>query len=372
MRPAEDDARFMRLALALGDRGMGRSWPNPSVGCVIVRDGKIVGRGWTQPGGRPHAEQKALEDAGPILSRGATAYVTLEPCAHQGKTPPCAKLLAEAGVARVVFAADDPYRAKHAGSGHQLLKKHGVAVDHGCLAAEAHRANLGFFQRILDQKPMVTLKLAMSFDGRIAARDGGSKWITRAKARKLVHLMRAKHDAVMVGSGTAALDDPMLTPRDLGVDFSPVRLVLDSNLSLPPTSKLGTSAKHAPVWICHAPNAPPESLKAWSDKGVVLIECKTTKSRRLDLKDVMSSLAQKGLTKVFCEGGAKLAASLIEDDLVDELVGFTAGRILGTDGTPAVDLPKFDELTAPFRFKLEQSERIGEDAIHRWVRFEGG
>ena len=360
----------MRLALDLGDRGMGRSWPNPSVGCVIVRDGKIVGRGWTQPGGRPHAEQKALQAAGPLQTRGATAYVTLEPCAHQGKTPPCAKLLAEAGVARVVFAAADPYRAKHAGSGHQLLKEHGVPVDQGCLAAEASRANLGFFRRILDQRPAVTLKLAMSFDGRIAARDGASKWITRAKARRLVHLMRAKHDAVMVGSGTAASDDPMLTPRDLGVDFSPIRLVLDSNLSIPPTSKLGASAKHVPVWICHARNAPLESLEAWSDAGAVLIECRTANCKRLDLKDVMSSLAQKGLTRVFCEGGAKLAASLIEDDLVDEIIGFTSGRILGTDGIPAVDLPTFDELSAPFRFKLEHTERIGEDAIHRWRRID--
>ena len=361
----------MRLALTLGNRGMGRTWPNPSVGCVIVRDGEIVGRGWTQPGGRPHAEQAALEAAGPMQTRGATAYVTLEPCAHQGKTPPCAKLLAEAGVARVVFAVSDPYRARKAGSGQMLLKKHGVTVDQGCLAAEARRANLGFFRRILDRRPKVTLKLAMSFDGRIAARDGASKWITRANARRLVHLMRAKHDAVMVGSGTAASDDPMLTPRGLRVDFSPIRLVLDSNLSIPPTCKLGASAKHAPVWICHARNAPAGSLEAWSDAGAVLIECKTAKSKRLDLKDVMSSLAQKGLTRVFCEGGAKLAASLIEDGLVDELVGFTSGRILGTKGIPAVDLPVFDELTAPFRFSLEQAERIGEDAIHRWVRIEG-
>ena len=361
----------MRLALSLGNRGMGRSWPNPSVGCVIVRDGKIVGRGWTQPGGRPHAEQKALVDAGPLQTRGATAYVTLEPCAHQGRTPPCAKLLAEAGVDRVVFAISDPYRAGQAGSGRLLLKKHGVTVEQGCLAAEAGRANLGFFRRILKSRPKVALKLAMSFDGRIATRDGTSKWITGAKARKLVHLMRAQNDAVMVGRGTAALDDPMLTPRELRVDFSPIRLVLDSNLSTSPTSKLGTSAKHVPVWMCHAHNAPPESLKAWSDAGAVLIECKAMKSRGLDLKDVMRRLAQRGLTKVFCEGGAKLAASLIEDDLVDELVGFTSGRIFGADGIPAIDLPTFDDPTAPFRFELERVEPVGTDAIHRWTRIDG-
>lgn len=360
----------MRLALSLGNRGMGRSWPNPSVGCVLVRDGKIIGRGWTQPGGRPHAEQQALVAADPRQTRGATAYVTLEPCAHQGRTPPCGKLLAEAGVARVVFAVSDPYRAEGAGSGHLLLKKQGVTVEQGCLADEAYRANLGFFRKILDRRPKVTLKLAMSFDGRIAAGNGTSKWITGAKARRLVHLMRAEHDAVMVGSGTAKSDDPMLTPRELQVSFSPIRLVLDSNLSIPPTGKLGTSAKHVPVWICHARNAPPESLEKWSDAGAVLIECKTTKSRRLDLKDAMAKLAQKGLTKVFCEGGASLAASLIDDDLVDELVGFTSGRILGTGGVPAIDLPTVDELTAPVRFNLEHADRVGADAMHRWVRID--
>ena len=361
----------MRLALSLGNRGMGRSWPNPSVGCVLVRDGKIVGRGWTQPGGRPHAEQQALVEAGPQQTRGATAYVTLEPCAHQGRTPPCSKLLAEAGIARVVFAVSDPYRAEGAGSGHQLLEKQGIVVEQGCLADEAYRANLGFFRRILDGRPKVTLKLAMSFDGRIATDDGTSKWITGTKARRLVHMMRAEHDAVMVGSGTAKSDDPMLTPRELQVDFSPIRLVLDSNLSIPPTGKLGASAKHAPVWICHAQSAPPESFDTWSNAGAVLIECKTAKKgRRLDLKDALAKLAKKGLTKVFCEGGASLAASLIDDDLVDELVGFTSGRILGADGVPAIDLPTVDKLTTPARFSLENAERVGADAMHRWVRID--
>ena len=219
-----DDLLHMRAALALARRGLGNAWPNPAVGCVLVKEGRVIGRGWTQPGGRPHAETEALRRAGDA-ARGATAYVTLEPCSHHGRTPPCCEALAEAGIARVVMAMRDPDPRVN-GRGLAMLRGAGIAVEEGLLEAEARALNAGFFRRIQAGMPVVTLKLASTLDGRIATASGESRWITGAAARREVHALRARHDAILVGSGTVLADDPDLTCRIPGMERVPMLRVV--------------------------------------------------------------------------------------------------------------------------------------------------
>lgn len=363
---AAEDARWMRLALGLGARGMGRVWPNPAVGCVIVAGGRVLGRGWTADGGRPHAETRALALAG-AAARGATAYVSLEPCAHHGQTPPCAQALIAAGVVRVVTALEDP-DPRVAGGGHGQLRAAGVRVETGVLAGEAARDHRGFLSRVRLGRPMVTLKLAASLDGRIATATGESRWITGPEARRAVHAMRARHDAVMVGAGTALADDPLLTVRGLGIARQPVRVVCDSRLSLAPDSALGRSAGAVPLWLCHGPAAPPGTRAAWEDAGARLLPCAGGADGRLAIDDVLARLGDAGLTRVFCEGGGTLAASLLAAGLVDELAVFHAGRVLGATGLPAVGpLPDVPLAQAP-RFRLLDCQHMGPDTLHVWER----
>src|SRR6056297_3629384 len=258
----------MRLALSLGRRGMGQCAPNPAVGCVIVQGERIVGRGWTAPGGRPHAETQALAQAG-AAAQGATAYVTLEPCAHHGKTPPCAEALIAAQVARVVASFDDN-DARVAGRGFAMLRAAGIEVTTGVMAEEAARDLAGSLMRNETGRPFVTLKLASSFDGRIATATGHSQWITGPEARRAVHGLRASHDAVMVGAGTARADDPALTVRGLGLDHQPVRVVVSRRLDLPRDGKLARTAGEIPLWLCHGPEADASRLAAWRDLGARL------------------------------------------------------------------------------------------------------
>src|SRR6201996_2139692 len=242
------DQRFMQLALTLGRRGQGRTWPNPAVGAVVVKDGIIVGRGWTQPGGRPHAEPVALKQAGEA-ARGATLYVTLEPCSHYGKSPPCADAVIASGISRVVAAIEDS-NPEVAGQGHAKLRAAGIAVDVGLLAEEAARDHAGHFRRIRDGRPHVILKLAVSADDKIGAAGGKPVAITGEVARSRVHLLRAQSDAVLVGIGTAQADDPLLTCRLPGMEArSPVRVVLDRALRLSGDSKLVHSARQTPLWV---------------------------------------------------------------------------------------------------------------------------
>lgn len=361
----DTDTRYMALALALGRRGQGSCWPNPAVGCVLVRGGRIVGRGWTQPGGRPHAETEALARAGD-LARGATAYVTLEPCSHHGETPPCCEALIAAGVTRVVAPLEDS-DARVAGQGFETLRKHGVEVSTGVLADAAARDHAGFFLRTEQGRPLVTLKMASSFDGRIATATGQSQWITGPDARRVVHGLRAQHDAVMVGAGTARADDPSLTVRDLGIDRQPVRVVVSRHLDLPFLGKLARSAGETPLWICHGEAAASERLTAWEGVGARLLPC-ALKGMQLDAADVLTQLGRAGLTRVFCEGGSALAASLLADDLVDELVGFTAGLIIGAEGLPAMGALGISDLSQAPRFQLVDTVAIGPDIMHRWRR----
>jgi len=358
---AAADARWMRLALGLGARGMGRVWPNPAVGCVIVAGGRVLGRGWTADGGRPHAETRALALLGDA-ARGATAYVSLEPCAHHGTTPPCAQALIAAGVARVVTALEDP-DPRVAGGGHGQLRAAGVRVETGVLGAEAARDHRGFLSRVTRGRPMVTLKLAASLDGRIATATGESRWITGAEARRMVHAMRARYDAVMVGAGTALADDPLLTVRGLGIARQPVRVVCDSRLRLDPASALGRSAREAALWLCHGPAAAPARRAAWEAAGARLVPCASGADGRLAIGDVLRRLGNAGLTRVFCEGGGSLAASLLAGGLVDELAVFHAGLVLGAAGLPAVGLLPETALAGIARFRLVESRRAGADTL---------
>jgi diaminohydroxyphosphoribosylaminopyrimidine deaminase / 5-amino-6-(5-phosphoribosylamino)uracil reductase len=263
------DQRFMSLALALGRRGLGNTWPNPAVGAVVVRhDGEpvIVGRGWTQPGGRPHAETEALRRAG-SAARGATLYATLEPCSHHGKTPPCTDAIIAAGITRVVSAIEDPNAL--AGRGHALLRRSGIAVDVGVCAAEARRAHAGHIRSVCDRRPHVFLKLAVSADGKVALAGRKPVPITGEAARARVHLMRAMNDAILIGIGTALADDPQLTCRLPGMaSRSPVRVVLDAGLRLPVASALVRSARETPVWVITGESAPAEAETALAARGV--------------------------------------------------------------------------------------------------------
>ncbi len=356
-----NDRRWMQLALGLGARGLGQVAPNPAVGCVIVRNGQLLGRGWTQPTGRPHAETMALAQAG--NATGATAYVTLEPCAHQGKTPPCANALVKAGIARVVCPISDP-DPRVAGKGFGMLRDAGITVDIGLMAPEARAANAGFLLTKEQARPFITLKLAASLDGRIATATGESRWITGPESRRYVHHLRATHDAVMIGRGTAIADDPMLDIRDLGLAHAnPVRVVLDSQLSLSPTARLAQTAPETPLWLCHSPTA--KGLKNWAHTAATLIETLETPTG-LNLKALLQTLAQKGLTRILVEGGGALAASLVAAKLVDRLEVFHAGLLLGASSTPALAPLPFGPLAAFPRLTLIQTRKMGNDSLSIW------
>lgn len=343
----------MRAALALARRGLGTTWPNPAVGCVIVKDGRVVGRGWTQPGGRPHAEAEALARAGD-MAKGATAYVTLEPCCHAGRGPPCAQSLIAAGVARVVAAIEDPFPGI-AGEGFRLLREAGVAIEVGLGAAEAGEINAGFLQRVKTGRPLVTLKLAASLDGRIATASGESRWITGPAARERAHALRASHDAILVGTGTVLPDDPELTCRLPGLGArSPLRVVLDRHLRLPPTAK----AFAPPCWVLTLADAAPE-LRA---RGVEVITVPDDLAATLDI------LGGRGLTRLLVEGGGRLAASLLKAGLVDRLVWMHAPMTIGGDGIPAIAELGLRQLAVAPRFELMSSERAGGDVVETFSR----
>ncbi|MBW7922805.1 MAG: bifunctional diaminohydroxyphosphoribosylaminopyrimidine deaminase/5-amino-6-(5-phosphoribosylamino)uracil reductase RibD [Rubellimicrobium sp.] len=351
----------MAHALVLGRRGMGQVWPNPAVGCVIVRGGRVLGRGWTQRGGRPHAEQMALEQAG-AAARGATAYVTLEPCAHlSARGPACADLLVASGVARVVSAMQDP-DPRTAGQGHARLRAAGITVDCGLGEAEARQDHAGFLLRLGAGRPFVALKLAATLDGRIATASGESRWITGPAARAMVHALRARHDAVLVGGGTARADDPLLTVRGMGDLRQPVRVVLSRRLDLPQDSALLRSVDVAPLWLVHGAGA---DAAAWRRDGVDLIEVAAGHGG-IDPGAALQALAARGITRVFCEGGGHLAASLLRAGLVDELHLFTAGAAIGAEGRAMLGPLGLERLADAPRLELVEQRAVGGDLYSRW------
>ena len=355
-----DDARFMALALALGRRGLGRTWPNPAVGAVIVKDGVIVGRGWTQAGGRPHAEVEALRRAG-ATARGAVLYVTLEPCSHHGKSPPCADAVIAAGVARVVSALEDP-NPEVAGAGHARLRAAGVAVDVGIGAEAARHDHLGHILRMREGRPRVLLKLAISADGKAGAEGeavGRPVAITGPVVHDRVHLLRAQNDAIMIGVGTALADDPLLTCRLPGMaKDSPVRVVLDSALRLPLSSQLVRTARVTPVWAVAGESAPGAAEQALREAGVEVLRVAAS-SGGLELAAVLKLLAARGVTRLMVEGGPTLAAALLRADLVDEAVLFHSAKIIGARGIDALNPVAEAALTR--RLKPVGSEPVGAD-----------
>jgi diaminohydroxyphosphoribosylaminopyrimidine deaminase/5-amino-6-(5-phosphoribosylamino)uracil reductase len=363
------DQRFMQLALTLGRRGQGRTWPNPAVGAVAVKDGIVVGRGWTQPGGRPHAEPVALTHAGEA-ARGATLYVTLEPCSHVGKSPPCADAIIAAGIARVVSAIEDP-NPEVAGQGHARLRAAGIAVDIGLGAAEAAHDHAGHFRRVRDKRPHVILKLAVSADDKIAAAGHKQVAISGEAAKARVHLLRAQCDAILVGIGTVLSDDPVLTCRLPGMEArSPVRVVLDRALRIPGTSRLVHSARGTPLWVMTSNLAEAPAAMKLGAAGAQVIRVATTTAppSGLDLSAVLRALAEKGITRLLVEGGARVASSFVAAGLVDEVWLLRGPDQIGADGVAALDSLPLSALTGSPAFKQRASETLQKDTLTIYER----
>ena len=359
----------MQAALALAARGLGRTWPNPTVGCVLVRpdlNGRIVGRGWTQPGGRPHAETEALARAG-ALARGATAYVTLEPCAHHGRTPPCADALIEAGIGRAVIALEDP-DPRVSGAGIARLEAAGVAVTLGVGAEAATEINAGFLLRIREGRPLATLKIASSLDGRIATRTGESRWITGEAARRHGHALRLNHDAILIGIGTALADDPELTCRLPGSVTGPVRIVVDSKLRLSPDSRLAATARDVPTWVVTTRGSERTRAALLEAKGIEVVDIEATGNGRVDLVAAFDKLAARGLTRILVEGGGAIAAALLSAGLIDRVAWFRAPVMLGGDGISAVAGIHFVDLATAPGFVRTGTRALGADTLETFRR----
>lgn len=361
---AAEDERFMRLALSLGRRGLGNAWPNPAVGCILVKDGVIVGRGWTQAGGRPHAEVEALRRA-KRAAKGATAYVTLEPCSHEGKSPPCADAIIKAGVVRVVSAIEDP-NPEVAGQGHARLRENGIAVDVGLCADEARRAHAGHIARITTGRPHVTLKLAVSADGKAGLAGRKQVAITGDEARDRVFQMRSASDAILVGLGTVLADNPQLTSRLPGLyERSPVRVVLDAQLRVPLSLSVVSTVSDVPTWVMTSKKASAMAEEFLVQKGCKVFRVDDTQGR-LDLDEVMKVLAQQGITRLMLEGGPTVAASFAAADLVDEFVLLRGPKEIGPTGIAPLEGMALDRLTG--KMELLASEPLGSDTLEHYER----
>ena len=356
------DVGAMRAALSLARRGLGSVWPNPAVGCVIIKDGRVVGRGWTQSGGRPHGETEALRRAGEA-ARGAAAYVSLEPCCHWGRTPPCVDALVAAGVRRVVVALEDP-DPRVAGEGLRRLRAAGLEVEVGLCAEEAAEVNAGFLSRLRLGRPLVTLKFATSLDGHLATASGESQWISGPPARERAHALRASHDAIMVGIGTVVADDPQLTCRLPGLDQrSPVRVVIDRHLRIPSAARLIVDAGLVPTWVLTSRSADPDRRAAFLANGVILIDVDLGRDGQIDLAAALATLAERGITRLLVEGGAHVAAAFIRAGLVDRLVWVHAPLVIGGDGIPAIAGLDVAALADAAAFERLATETIGEDVL---------
>ena len=359
---SDDDRHFMRVALSLSRRGLGNVWPNPAVGCVLVsKSGNIVGRGWTKPGGRPHAERVALDQAG-TNAAGATAYVTLEPCSHFGKSPPCVLGLIEGGVSRVVSALEDP-DPRVSGRGHQMLQDAGISVDTGLMAEAARYHNAGFLSRIMHDRPLITLKLAGSLDGRSSLANGKSQWITGSRARQQGHWFRANHDAIMIGADTAIADNPDLRCRIAGrQNSSPVRIVLDRQAKVSAECILAQTAYETPTWVVVDLQYLAKAREVFSKTAVKVLSARCIDGH-FDLHNVLHILAEQGLTRVLVESGGRLAGALLQKQVVDRIVHFQAPGIIGADGKGIVGDMHLQDLTQMYRFSRHRVENVGQDLM---------
>lgn len=368
---AKIDAQHMQAALALGRRGLGQVWPNSAVGCVITdANGAVAGRGWTQPGGRPHAEAEAL--ARGSRAKGGTAYVTLEPCSHHGQTPPCAEALIEAGVARVVAALVDP-DDRVSGRGLAMLDSAGIAVEQGLCKAEARFDQAGFLSKVTLGRPMIALKSAASLDARIATENGHSQWITGAAARRRGHLLRAEYDAIIVGIGTALADNPSLNCRIAGLAAaSPLRVVIDSGLRLEASSDLAKRAQEQATWVFTTTAAPDDRRRALEALGVRVIEAAQDTDGRVDVGSVATLLGSEGITRALIEGGGALAAAFLKADLIDRIHSFRAGLVIGGDGRAAIGPLGLDRVDVAPRFMAHRVRNVGDDLEQLFVRQRNG
>jgi diaminohydroxyphosphoribosylaminopyrimidine deaminase / 5-amino-6-(5-phosphoribosylamino)uracil reductase len=361
---AVDDTRFMQLAFTLGRRGLGNTWPNPAVGAVIVKDGVIVGRGWTQSGGRPHAEVEALRRA-KKAAQGATMYVTLEPCSHQGQTPPCADAIIKAGIGRVVSALEDP-NPEVSGKGHARLREKGIVVDVGLGADEARRAHAGHIMRMTRQRPQVMLKLAVSADGKAGLAGRRPAAITGEAAWTRVFQMRAASDAIMVGIGTVLSDNPQLSCRLPGMlDRSPVRVVLDANLKLPLMTSVVATVRDTPTWVFTSSKPSAIAEEILQQKGCKVFRVGASDGR-LDLNEVLKVLAEQGITRLMVEGGPKLSGSLAAAGLIDELVLLRGEKSIGATGIDPLEAMPLDGFTG--QLHARGREQLGSDTLEIFGR----
>ena len=359
-----EDERFMALAFALGRRGLGATWPNPAVGAVIVKDGIILARGWTQNGGRPHAEVEALRRA-KKKAQGATMYVTLEPCSHQGKTPPCSDFIIKAGIARVVSALEDP-NPEVAGEGHARLRAKGIAVDIGLGADEALHAHAGHIARIRKNRPQVMLKLALSKDGKTGLAGRKPVVITGEEARERVFQMRSQHDAILVGIGTILSDNPQLNCRLPGmIARSPVRVVLDAQLRLPLATAVVATVSETPTWVFTSHKASGIAADILQQRGCRVFRVDDSKGR-LDLDAVLKVLSGEGITRLMVEGGPTVAASFVAADLVDEAALMRGDKTIGADGIDALEGMDLTALTGSLRSC--GSQQLGADTLETFER----
>ncbi len=359
-----DDERFMRLALALGRRNLGHTWPNPAVGAVIVKDGVVVARGWTQEGGRPHAEVEALRRA-KKAAEGATMYVSLEPCSHHGKTPPCADAIIRAGIARLVCAMEDP-NPEVAGQGHERLRAKGITVEVGLCAEEARRAHAGHVMRVTKGRPHVTLKLAISADGKAGLADRRPAVISGEAARERVFQIRAANDAILVGIGTVLSDDPQLTCRLPGMfERSPGRVVLDEELRLPLATSVVATVRETPTWVftSNRPSAIAEEILQQKGCKVFRVD---EDSGRLDLDQILKKLAEQGITRCLVEGGPTVASSLVAANLVDEAILVRGEKTIGESGIDPLEGMPLEAMTG--RLTLSGTEKLATDTIENFVR----
>jgi len=354
------DLPMMQHALQLAARHLGITAPNPCVGCVIVKDGHIIGTGITARSGRPHAETQALAMAG-SAAKGATLYVTLEPCAHDGHTAACVQSIINAGIQRVVIACLDPDQRVN-GAGIAALRTAGLTVTTGTCAQAAWELNEGFFLKTLENRPLVTLKMATSLDGKIGNAAGESRWITSERAREYAHLLRATHDAIATGIGTVLSDDPMLNCRIEGREQdSPIRIVLDSQLRLPLTSQLIKTAKELPLWVVTTnDSAASTQAAALRENGAEILPCANDRNH-MNLRDALATLAQKGVTRLLIEAGPQLSTAMLNAQLVDVLYWFRAPIIIGEEGRTAITWMPEKPLTDLTRFKAIQSISLGDD-----------